>query len=76
MSECSSRALQSVQMSHEMAGEKGEKERKRRDVAAVRHKRALFSCMCSLQGQALVAEGEGSVVSARKAMEAFLQSAK
>lgn len=58
-------------MSRKMAGEK--RERERRDV---QRERELLSCMCSLQGQALVAGGEGSVVSARKAMEAFLQSAK
>jgi tetratricopeptide (TPR) repeat protein len=72
VNECSSRALQSVQ------GDKEGGKRRRRDESAVQRERELLSCVCSLQGQALVAMpvGGGKVASSRAAMDAFRQSAK
>ena len=68
-----------MQLSHETVGKEGGggKRRKRNaHVAVVQSERELLSCICSLQGQAVVARGAGSVASTRTAMEAFLQSAK
>ena len=70
MNECSGRAIQSVQADEE------EGRRRRRDDFVVQRERELLSCVCSLQGQALVAMGGGKVASSRAAMEAFLESAK
>ena len=61
-----------------MQGDKEGGKRRRRDESAVQRERELLSCVCSLQGQALVAMpvGGGKVASSRAAMDAFRQSAK
>ena len=71
---CTNEALSGTSGEGKLA-EPGEKKKKRRKKNT-RCERELLSCICSLHGQALVAEGAGKTASARAAMEAFLQSAK
>ena len=52
------------------------REGRRKRGGSLQRERELLSCISSLYGQALVAGGEGKVVSARVAMDAFLLSAK
>ena len=74
VSSCSERALQSVEKS--AGGREGETGKRKRDKTDVCHEKQLLSSIGSLHGQALVAEGGGRVMSARAAMETFLQSAR
>ena len=75
--ECVSQALAGEQSraAGEGESEQGEK-KKKRGKKDTRCERELLSSICSLHGQALVAQGAGKMVAARAAMEAFLQSAK
>lgn len=71
---CTNEALSGTSGEGKLA-ELGEKKKKKRKKDT-RCERELLSCICSLHGQALVAEGAGKTASVRAAMEAFLQSAK
>ena len=76
VSQCTTRALERATPPEDVRVKKKGTERKRPDPARLRQEKELLSSICSLQGQSLVAEGEGNASANREALKAFLQSAK
>ena len=72
MSQCTGQALQNRRPAHKKEGAA----KKEHNSITQRQEKELLSVASSLQGQGLLAGGAGNMAFTRRALEAFLESAK